>query len=58
MRGELDQTLALPVTTPVPRGTGEPKSGKQKACVIYTTPPRVTQGGVEANGNIHLKLPC
>lgn len=38
MRGELDQTLALPVTTHVPRGTGEPKSGKQKACVIYITP--------------------
>lgn len=35
MRGELDQALALP---PVPRGTGEPKSGKQKACVIYITP--------------------
>lgn len=38
MRGELDQTLALPVTTPVPQGTGGPKSGKQKACVIYITP--------------------
>lgn len=58
MRGELDQTLALPVTTPVPRGTGEPKVREAKGvCDLYHAP-RVTQGGVEANGNIHLKLPC
>lgn len=26
-------------------------------CDLYHAP-RLTQGGVEANGNIHLKLPC
>lgn len=58
MRGELDQTIALPVTTPVPREDWGTKVREAKGvCDLYHAP-RVTQGGVEANGNIHLKLPC